>query len=89
MGGFFNGCCGWGGFGSIGGIVNLVVGLLILIGLVLLIIWLARRVGGESLRGPRSSNVQMPAKEIVKMRYAQGELTREEYKRILSDLPSE
>jgi len=58
------------GFGLIGLIFNLAI----LVGIVLLIIWAVRRFSG----GTASSRGQTP-REILQMRYARGEITRDQY----------
>jgi putative membrane protein len=92
---WFNQFCRFGNFGPFGNIGNLgtfgwimmilqaVVWLAIIAGVVLLIIWAVRRGG----RGPAYvSTGQMTARDILKARYARGEITREEYQRMLEDL---
>jgi putative membrane protein len=56
-----------------------VVGLLSLVILVLLIVWIAR---WSQSSGPRSE----PPEEILKRRYARGEIDRNEYEQRLKDL---
>jgi putative membrane protein len=78
---------GFGGLGLLGGILNLVITLGVIVGIVLLVIWLIRRVGGEGgalAAGQRAS--QSSAREILQTRYARGELTREQYQQMLSDV---
>jgi putative membrane protein len=86
-GGGMMGGWGFGGLGLIGGILNLVITLGVIVGIVLLVIWLIRRVGGEGgalTAGRRAS--PSSAREILQTRYVRGELTREQYQQMLSDL---
>ena len=77
---------GFGGFGLIGMVLNLVITVAVIIGIVWLVIWLVRRAGsnGQPLFSPAPS-VQSP-REIVQTRYARGEINREEYQELLADL---
>lgn len=75
---------GFYGHGWPGLIIGWVFAAVVLVGLVLLIVWALRRSGGSQLH---SSSPQGPsAKEVAQMRYAKGEINREEYQQILSDL---
>ncbi len=88
MGGMMGGY-GYGTFGLIGMILNLIITVGLIVGIVLLVVWLVRRLGsgsgafsesqkpGEAARSPR---------EILQTRYARGEITREQYQEILSEL---
>lgn len=69
-----------GGFGGLGWI-GLIFNLLVLVGIVLLVVWAVKHFTGSN----PSSGVQTP-KEILRSRYASGELTREQYQQMLSDL---
>jgi uncharacterized membrane protein len=88
MGGFGRGLWGMGGFGLIGMIVNLAITLGLILALVLLIAWLWRRVNAGPGRTVSGQSTAAPAspKEIVQIRYAQGEITREQYQQMLADL---
>ena len=92
MGGMLGGFgSGFGGFGLIGIILNLVITVGLIVGLVLLIAWLWRRVNlnGNVLTAP---HIQLGAgaspREILQIRYVQGEITREQYQQMLADLGS-
>ena len=83
------GLCGFGGFGAlgwIGVILNLVFTLAVIIALIALIVWAVRRAGA----GHDQSNAARPggqsAREIAEARYARGEISRDEFQRILNDL---
>jgi putative membrane protein len=89
MGGMFGGCCGFGSFGTLGLILNLVITVGLIVGLALLVIWLVRRFStkGQDFGSLRSLaiNDSSPS-EILKARYAKGEITREEYQQMKADL---
>ena len=89
MGGMFGGCCGFGSFGALGIILNLVITVGLIVGLALLVIWLVRRfsskgLGLGSLRNI-ATNGSSPS-EILQARYAKGEITREQYLQMTTDL---
>lgn len=84
---------GFGSFGLAGGLIGLLFNVVILIGLVLLVIWAVRKFSGPTNSGwqsnsPQSSAIDrsLSAREILQTRYAKGELTREEYQTMLSDV---
>jgi putative membrane protein len=93
MGGFGGGVSGLGLFG---GLFSLVFSIGLLAALVLLGIWLWRKVSPalspgttvQPLTRTRSVGNQS-AREILQTRYARGELTREEYLAMLQDLARE
>ncbi|MFZ3079595.1 MAG: SHOCT domain-containing protein [Bellilinea sp.] len=77
---------GYGNMGWIGMILGSIVSIALLIGLVLLIVWAVRRMSANPYQsGPQSSTGQS-ARDIAQARYAKGEISREEYQQILSDL---
>jgi putative membrane protein len=82
MGGFG----GFGAYGWIGMILNLVLTLAMIGGLIYLIIWAVRRSSGSSASAGTFQSGSPTAKEIAQARYAKGEISREEYQQILSDL---
>lgn len=55
--------------------------LALLIAIVLLVVWLARRIGSEPIRTPSKR-----ARDILDKRYARGEITREQYLQMRRDL---
>ena len=63
------------------GVVIAVSWLLVAAGIVLLLIWAARRLGGWA-----KGNVDEPPLTILQRRYARGEIGPEEYERIRGDL---
>ena len=67
-------------------ILVLVITLGVIVGLVILLVWVVRRMSGNNY-SPVSNNLSgQSAKDIAQVRYAKGEITREEYQQILSDL---
>jgi putative membrane protein len=73
---------GYGMMGGYGfGLIGLLFNLAILVGIVILIVWAVRRFSsGTSLSGGQTP------REILQMRYARGEVTRDQYQQILKDL---
>ena len=55
-------------------LINMIFWILVIIGIVFLVIWVVRRVGGAE-RGKNEES----ALDILKKRYARGEITKEEY----------
>lgn len=62
--------------------VGMLLHLLLVIGVVLLIIWIVRRLTNPKKMNVESSN----AIEIIKERYAKGEITKEEFENLRKDL---
>jgi putative membrane protein len=79
------GMMGWGGYGYgmgiFGGLVMLVFWGLIIVGVVLLVRW-----AWDPGRGAGHERGAETPLDIVKRRYARGEITKEEYDRIRQDL---
>ena len=76
----------WGqGFGMghwIGGILMVLFWILVIVGLVYLVRYLIQRGGGDSSersRGGSREGAEPSALELLKQRYARGEMSREEY----------
>jgi putative membrane protein len=82
MGGFG----GFGGYGGIGMILNLVITIVVIIGLVLLVVWAVRHMNGSHIQSSSQNISGQSARDIAQIRYAKGEISREEYQKILSDL---
>lgn len=85
-GGMFGGS--FGSFGLMGGLIGLLLNIAILVGLVLLVVWAVQKFSGS---GSPNSQADSPrpspsAREILDMRYARGELTRDEYQTMLGDI---
>jgi putative membrane protein len=78
------GMMGWWGMGWFGMAFMVVFWVLVIVGLVFLIKWLAQATKGEKdagLKGPR-------ALDILKERYARGEINKEEFDMMKHDLSS-
>ena len=71
---------GFGGFGMIFGFIFFVA---IVIGVILLIVWLVRRTGYNI-----TDKTSTHSLEILKERYAKGELTKEQYDNMKKELIS-
>ena len=93
MGGMMGGYGGYGGmmggygaqgfgFNPIGAILSLVFWALIIGGIVLLVVWLARNAGRTTL-GAAAGETPL---DILKARYAKGEITKEQFDAIKRDL---
>lgn len=79
---------GFGSFGLMGGLIGLLFNVAILVGIVFLVVWAVQKFSHSSTSGsPAASAPQvLSAREILDIRYARGELTREEYQTKLSDI---
>ncbi len=70
------------GYSPLGGILMLVFWALIIIGIVLLVVWLVRNAGRTFV----PAAVSDPALDVLKARYARGEITKEQFDAIKRDL---
>lgn len=77
---------GYGGMGWIGMIIGFVITIAVLIGLVLLVVWAVRRMSTNSTQSGSQNLAGQSARDVAQVRYAKGEISREEYQQILSDL---
>ena len=80
---------GFGGFGIAGALLNLVITVGLIVGLVLLVVWAMRRFAPNGNVDQFISSPAQPdqsPREILKQRYARGEIDREQYQQILADL---
>ncbi len=77
---------GFGTFGWIGMIIGLVLTVAVIVGIVILVVWAVRRMSSSSSTGTAQHMNAPTAKEIAQARYARGEINRDEYQRILSDI---
>lgn len=69
------------------GIVMMIFGLLVFAGIILLAIWaIARFTGSDRLRPSNASSSPDDPLTILQRRYARGEIGRDDYERIRSDL---
>ena len=74
----------FGNYGWIGMIINLVLTISLIIGLVFLAIWIIKEFNKNN--GGKQKNQASSAIEIAKTRYAKGEITRDEFQNLLTDL---
>ena len=82
MTGFGYGCLGnFGSYGWIGMVLNLAILLVAIGGVIWLVTWVVRRF---ERRGVPSGT--LTPHEIIQARYARGEITREQFLEMLSDL---
>ena len=77
---------GYGGMGWFGMILGAIISIALLIGLVLLIVWAVRRMSANSSQPSLQITPGQGGRDIAQARYAKGEISREEYQQILSDL---
>jgi putative membrane protein len=75
----------YGGLGWIGMVINLIVSVVLIIGVVFLVIWIVKRLSNNNSTR-MLNNTGLAAVEIAKERYAKGEITREEFQKLLTDL---
>jgi putative membrane protein len=76
----------FGGMGWIGMIIGLVITIAVIVGIVVLIVWSIQRSNGNSAQSGLQTTSSQSARDIAQARYAKGEINREEYQQILSDL---
>ena len=76
----------FGTMGWIGMIVGLILTIAVIVGVVVLVVWAVRRMSSNSHASGIQSAAGPTAREITQARYARGEIDRDEYLRILSDL---
>jgi len=77
---------GYGSFGWIGMILGLVIMIALITGFVILVIWAIRQMSGNANHIQYPVSKELTAKDIAKARYAKGEISREEYQQLLSDI---
>ncbi len=77
---------GFGGFGWIGMIIGLVLTVAVIVGVVVLVVWAVRRMSSNPSRNGIQSTAGPSARDIAQARYARGEINRDEYQAIISDL---
>jgi putative membrane protein len=75
------GAWGWGGM-----VIGMILNIAVLVGLVVLAVWAVQRVSRNSDSHQIPASGTQTAREIAQGRYARGEINREEYQQILSDL---
>lgn len=89
-GGGFWGGYGLGSWGWAGVLLNLAITAVVFAGFIWLLVWIIRRAGlnneGSIMRGQGNLEEDKTPEQILKIRYARGEIKKEEYSRILQDL---
>jgi len=70
---------------GLGVLVAFLFFIVVLVGVIWLIVWSVRRSGNEVSESSNQKEAQSP-EEILKIRYARGEIDREEYLRRKQDL---
>jgi putative membrane protein len=77
-----------GGFGLAGGLIGMLFNIIIIVGIVVLIVWAVQKFSPSSSQSSPTSSSDQPlsAREILDIRYAKGELTRDEYQTKLNDI---
>ena len=78
MGGFF------GGMGWIGMILGFIFFIAIIIGIILFIVWIVKRSTHDSA----DYKTESKSLEVLKERYAKGEITKEQYEEIKKNIQS-
>ena len=79
---------GHGVFGWLGMLIGLVFVVAVVVGLVWLAVTLIRRADDRNPQPKIQEQAGLNPREVAAMRYAKGEISREEYQQILSDLAS-
>ena len=79
---------GHGGFGWFGMLIGLVFVVAVVVGLVWLAVTLIRRADDRNPQPIIQEQAGLNPREVAAMRYAKGEISREEYQQILSNLAS-
>lgn len=85
----FGGFGSFGTFGWLGMLLNLIITVGLIVGVVLLVVWAVRRFSPSEI-SHRYANDQAAGesspKEILKARYARGEIDRDQYLQMLQDM---
>ena len=76
------------GGGILAGLILLIVFVLVVIGIVLAIIWIVRQNAGSSMSRTSFSHTpsQEDALDILKRRYASGEISKEQFEEMRKDI---
>lgn len=74
----------FGNYGWIGMIINLVLTIGLIIGIVFFVIWIVKELNNNN-RGSQNKEASS-AIDIAKKRYAKGEINREQFQNLLTDL---
>ena len=76
---------GFGGLGLWGGLIGLIFNIAIIVAIIWLIVWAVRRFTSGPTHWNHFPTNQSP-RDILQMRYARGDITREQYQQMLKDL---
>lgn len=76
----------FGPMGWIGMIISMVIWLIVVGGIIWLVVWAIRRASQGGFTSTMTPPAGQSPKDIAQMRYARGEITREQYQQILEDL---
>ena len=76
---------GFGGLGLWGGLIGLILNIAIIVAIIWLIVWAVRRFTSVPPYGNQTPANQSP-RDILQIRYARGEITRDQYRQMLKDL---
>ncbi len=79
------GAGGYGGAGAIGGILMMIFWVAIIVGVVLLVVWLVRQTAGPGATAGAPPGGET-ALDILRKRYARGEIDKAEYEEKKKDL---
>lgn len=79
---------GHGVFGWFGMLIGLIFVIAVIVGLVWLAVTLIRRADDRNPQPKIQEQAGLNPREVAAMRYAKGEISREEYQQILSNLAS-
>ena len=85
---------GWGtggwdsGTGILGMTIMMVLWVAIIVAVILLVVWLVRQAQGGAVAGPPAAGRGESALDILKARYARGEIDKAEYEEKKRDLTS-
>lgn len=74
----------FGNYGWVGMIINLLLTIGLIIGIVFFVIWLVKEINRTNSGIKKTESTS--AIEIIRVRYAKGEITRDEYMNLLTDL---
>ncbi|HEY5519990.1 MAG TPA: SHOCT domain-containing protein [Candidatus Limnocylindrales bacterium] len=72
---------GYGGGLGLGGLLGMIGMIALVIGVIVLIVWLVTRTASTgTAQGPAPRLVGQDASELLRMRFARGEITEDEYR---------
>ena len=77
---------GFGGMGWIGMLLGLIITVGVVVGLIILFVWIIRRTSGNTIQPDSNQPSGQSGRDIAQARYAKGEISRDEFQQILSDL---